>query len=73
MLTYDLPKQPDVWRDIADCLVWYGVFQCVIQPIVMIFRGELWGSGAFLAGAIVVATVMFGEFYFRNEADALDI
>jgi hypothetical protein len=40
---------------------------------VALFRGEIWGSGAFLAGAIVISTVMFGEFYFRDETDALDI
>jgi hypothetical protein len=72
-MAYNLPKVPDGWRDIADGIVWYGVLQCVIQPIVMIFRGELWGSGAFLAGAIVISTAMFGEFYFRDETDALDI
>jgi len=53
-------------KHIADGLVGYGFVKCTLTPIIAIFRGELWGSGAFLAGAIVVTTVMFGEFYFRD-------
>jgi hypothetical protein len=72
MLTYDLPKQLDVWRIIADFIVAYSAMQCVFQPIIAIFRGELWGPSVFLAGAIILATVLFVELYFRDEADALD-
>lgn len=39
------------------------------KPIACILSGELWGSGAFLAGAIIVSAVLFGEFYFRESDD----
>jgi len=40
--------------------------KCMITPVAAIFNGEVWGAGAFVGGAIFVATVLFGEFYFRE-------
>lgn len=57
----------DPAKVVCDMLVWYGVFKCVITPVTAIFAGELYGPGAFVGGAIVVATVMFGEMYFRDD------
>jgi hypothetical protein len=53
-------------KDIADAIVIGAASKCMITPIVAIFGGGLWGPGAFLGGAIVVATVLFGEFYFQG-------
>lgn len=53
-------------KNIADGLVIGALLKCVIVPVSAIFNGDLWGPGAFLAGAIVVSTIMFGEFYFRE-------
>lgn len=61
---------PSNAKHIADCFVWYGVFKCVIIPIMAFFRGELSQPEAFVGGAVVIAAVLFGEFYFRDEVDA---
>jgi hypothetical protein len=53
-------------KHIADGIVIGSILECLGRPIVAIFSGELWGSGAFLGGAVFVATIMFGEFYFRE-------
>ena len=53
-------------KNFADGFVIWGLMKCTLTPIIAIFSGELWGSGAFLGGAIVVASAMFGEFYFRE-------
>jgi hypothetical protein len=56
-------------KHIADGFVIGSVAKGMITPVVAIFSGELWGSGAFLGGAIVVASLLFGEFYFREPVD----
>jgi hypothetical protein len=53
-------------KHVADGIVIGGLLKCTMTPIVAIFSGQLWGFGAFLAGAIIVSTVMFGEVYFRE-------
>jgi hypothetical protein len=59
---------------IADFIVTYSAIQCVCWPIIWGFRGEIEGGEFFLAGAIIVATIRFTEFYFRDyDTDALDI
>ncbi len=54
---------------VADLIVWYGVFKGIVVPLTAIFNGELYGPGAFLAGAIAISTALFGELYFRDETD----
>lgn len=56
-----------VVKNIADGFTLYAAMRLVGDPMVMIFSGKLWGGGAFLAGAIIVSAVMFGEFYFRGD------
>jgi hypothetical protein len=64
-------SDPGTAKLICDFLVGYGVAVCVIDPIRAIFRGQIWGSEVFLAGAIVVAAAVFGELYFRDQDDAV--
>jgi hypothetical protein len=55
------------FKGIADGFVVVGLAKCTLGPVAAVFKGEIWGSGAFLCGAIVVATVLFGEMYFREQ------
>lgn len=56
-------------KHIADGFVIAAVAKGMLTPVVAIFSGDLWGAGAFLGGAIVVASVLFGELYFREPLD----
>lgn len=56
----------DPWKILADGFVLGGVIRGVMLPLIAIFNGQLYGPGAFLAGAIIISTVIFGEFYFRE-------
>lgn len=53
-------------KQIADGITAYAVFSCIGTPLLAIFHGDTSGSGAFLAGSIIVSSIMFGEFYFRE-------
>jgi hypothetical protein len=54
------------WKLMADWLVWYSVFECVGHSLTAIFSGQVYGPGAFVAGAIMISAALFGEFYFRE-------
>jgi hypothetical protein len=56
---------------IADYLVWLAVFHGVVDPVVAIFSGTLWGSHAFLGGAFVVTSILFGNLYFEDDLNAV--
>lgn len=51
---------------ILDGYVIGALIQCVLKPLHLIFNAPLGSPGAFVAGAIIVATLLFGEFYFRD-------
>lgn len=61
------PVETDAAKIVCDMLVWYGVFKCVIGPMMAIFRGELYGPLAFVAGAVIISSCLFGELYFRDQ------
>lgn len=59
----------DFWLQGCDYLVLLGTAHCVVEPITAIASGELYGPMAFVAGAIVVGSATFCEFYLRVRND----
>lgn len=59
-------------KNFCDAMVLGSTTKLIFVPIAAIFGGGLWGSGAFLAGAIIVSATLFCDFYFRMCEDALD-
>ena len=53
-------------KTICDGLVGYSFAMCTLKPIIAIFNGTLYGAGAFLGGAIIVATIVFCDIYWSE-------
>lgn len=65
-----MPQARGFWNECAHCLVWYAVFMGTIKPIMAIFSGTLWGPVAFVGGAFVVMSILFGDLFLRETTDA---
>ena len=57
----------DPWKAAADGLVALAGAKLIFTPVAAILAGELYGPEALACGALVVAAILFVEFYFRDE------
>jgi hypothetical protein len=62
-------KRPSASKNLCDAIVGYSFIMCTLKPLIAIFSGALYGAGAFLGGAIIVATCVFCEFYWSETCD----